>query len=262
MKVLSTSINFNEIANYAKDSVSQYIQKEYANNFLKGNYQHTNIYLDILFNSPVIILPLNIFDNENTQCIKLSLGKFKGFSKLPPRKKLGIDYKKLNDESILFDIYEFDLQGVKISTVSNCTFKNRFHGEDNYLLKEFDTSIICNILIEPKNIYFPIIQILIKIPFFDFQIDEFQILFLIDYLGNINKGNNILQQETYTDSKKEEEEKVDIENFMKKQTIPKIKIEDDNLKYMKERIEEFDKEKKENKKKKGINSLLDLIQVL
>ena len=250
MKVLSTSINFNEIANYAKDSVSQYIQKEYANNFLKGNYQHTNIYLDILFNSPVIILPLNIFDNENTQCIKLSLGKFKGFSKLPPRKKLGIDYKKLNDESILFDIYEFDLQGVKISTVSNCTFKNRFHGEDNYLLKEFDTSIICNILIEPKNIYFPIIQILIKIPFFDFQIDEFQILFLIDYLGNINKGNNILQQETYTDSKKEEKEKVDIENFMKKQTIPKIKIEDDNLKYMKERIEEFDQEKKRKQKEK------------
>ena len=40
----------------------QYIQKEYANNFLQGNYQHTNIHLDILFNSPVIILPLNIFE--------------------------------------------------------------------------------------------------------------------------------------------------------------------------------------------------------
>ena len=250
MKVLSTSINFNEIANYAKDSVSQYIQKEYANNFLQGNYQHTNIHLDILFNSPVIILPLNIFENENTQCIKLSLGKFKGFSKLPPRKELGIDYKKSDDESKLLDIYEFDLQGLKISTVSNCTYKNRFHGEDNFLLKEFDTSIICNILIEPKNIYFPIIQILIKIPFFDFQIDEFQILFFIDYLGNINKGNNILQQETYTDSKKEEAEKVDIENFIKNLTVPEIKIEDDNLKYMKQRIEEFDQEKKRKQKEK------------
>ena len=250
MKVLSTSINFNEIANYAKDSVSQYIQMEYANNFLQGNYQHTNIHLDILFNSPVIILPQNIFDNENTQCIKLSLGKFKGFSKLPPRKKIGIDYKKLTDESILFDIYEFDLQGVKIATVSNCTFKNRFHGEYNVLLNEFDMSIICNILIEPKNLNFPIIQILIKIPFFDFQIDEFQILFLIDYLGNINKGNNILQQETYTDSKKEEEEKIDIENFIKHQSISEIKIEDDNLKYMRKRIEEFDQEKKRKQKAK------------
>ena len=250
LKVLSTSINFNEIANYAKDSVSQYIQTEYANNFLQGNIQHTNIHLDILFNSPVIILPLNIFDNENTQCIKLSLGKFKGFSKLPPRKQIGIDYKKLNDESILFDIYEFDLQGVKISTVSNCTFKNRFNGEDNMLLKEFDTSIICNVLIEPKNIYFPIIKIFIKIPFFDFQIDEFQILFLIDYLGNINKGNNILQQETYSDSKQEKKEKADIENFIKRQSLPEIKIEDENMKYMKKRIEEFDKEQKRKQKEK------------
>ena len=73
MKVLSTSINFTEIANYAKDSVSQYIQLEYANNFLKGNYKHNNIYLDIVFNSPIILLPVNIFDYNNTSCIKLSI---------------------------------------------------------------------------------------------------------------------------------------------------------------------------------------------
>ena len=211
MKVLSTSINFNEIANYAKDSVSQYIQMEYANNFLKGNYQHTNIYLDLVFYSPIIILPLNTFDNDNTNCIKLTLGKFKGFSKLPPRKNPEIDYKKITDESLLFDIYEFDLQGGQMSTVTNCTFENGYQGENNMLLKEFDMSITCNVLIETKNLYFPNIEILIKIPIFDFHIDEFQILFFIDYLGNLNAGNNKLSQETYNDSIQQYEEKKEIE---------------------------------------------------
>jgi hypothetical protein len=200
MKVLSTSINFTEIANYAKDSVSQYIQIEYAKNFLKGNYSHNNIYLDIVFNSPIILLPLNIFDNDNTSCIKLSLGKFIGTSILPPRMIKAIDYTKIKDEKLLFDVYKFDLQGGKISTTDNCTLDNGFNGKDNYLLKEFDMSIIIKVLIETKN-PLPNIKILIGIPSFDFQIDEFQILFLIDYLGNMNIGNNKLSQETSADEK-------------------------------------------------------------
>jgi hypothetical protein len=161
MKVLSTSINFNEIANYAKDSVSQYIQLEYANNFLKGNYGHSNIYLDIVFNSPIIILPLNIFDNNNTNCIKLSLGKFIGTSILPPRMKKEIDYKIIKDESKLVDIYKFEMLGGKMSTTYGCTFYNGYNGREEYLLKEFDLSVVCKILIETKNPYFPNIQILI-----------------------------------------------------------------------------------------------------
>ena len=68
-------------------------------------------------------------------------------------------------------------------------------------------SITCNILIETKNLNFPNIKILIKIPIFDFQIDELQILFFIDYLGNLNAGNNKLSQETYNDSIQQYEEK-------------------------------------------------------
>ena len=258
MKVLSTSINFNEIANYAKDSVSQYIQMEYADNFLKGNYQHTNIYLDIVFNSPIIILPLNIFDNENTNCIKLSLGKFKGSSTLPPRMKPGIDYKLIKDEALLFDIYEFDLQGGKMSTVKDCTRKNGFKGVETMLLKQFDMSIICNILIETKNSFFPNIKVLIKIPYFDFQIDEFQIMFLIDYLGNMNRGNNKLAQETSNDSNQLNEEKEEIEKFMKKKSTGEIKLEDENMNYMKKRMEEFDQKikklKSENRYKQFVKS--------
>ena len=248
MKVLSTSINFEEIANYAKDSVSQYIQIEYADKLLSGNYQHTNIYLDIVFNSPVIILPLDVFDNENTNCIKLSLGKFKGFSKLPPRMKKDIDYSKIKDVSLLFDIYEFDLQGGTMSTVKNCTLQNGFNGEDTMLLNQFDMSIICKILIETKNLYFSNIEIIIKIPSFDFHVDEFQILFLIDYLGNMNKGNNKLAQETFNDANQQTEEKEQIANFIKKKSGI-LDLENENLKYLKKRIDEFDKKLQEKRVK-------------
>ena len=258
MKVLSTSINFDEIANYAKDSVSQYIQMEYANNFLQGNYKHTNIYLDIVFNSPVIILPLDIFDNQNTNCIKLSLGKFKGFSQLPPRMKPNIDYKLCTDPSLLFDIYKFDLQGGRMSTCTQCTLDNGFNGVDNMLLKEFDMSITCDILIETKNMNFCNVRNVIKIPIFDFQIDEFQILFLIDYLGNMNKGNNILSKETFNDSIQQNQEKEKIEKFMRKKSSGDIKYENENLKFMKKRMEDFDEKikikKKANRYKQFIRS--------
>ena len=256
MKVLSTSINFDEIANYAKDSVSQYIQMEYANNFLNGNYKHNNIYLDIVFNSPIIILPLNIFDNDNTSCIKLSLGKFIGNSQLPPRMKPEIDYKNITDSKLLFDVYRFDLQGGKMSTSDNCTLDNGYNGEDNYLLREFDMSVVCNVLIETKNPFMPNIKILIGIPFFDFQIDEFQILFLIEYLGNMNVGNNKLAQETSSDSKIQNEEKKQIENFMKNKSNADILIpdastlENENMKYFKKRMEEFDEKIKKMQKEK------------
>ena len=262
MKVLSTSINFEEIANYAKDSVGQYIQIEYAEKFLKGNYQHTNIYLDIVFNSPVIILPLNIFDNKNTNCIKLSLGKFKGFSKLPPRMKPEIDYSKKKDISLLFDIYEFDLQGGTMSTVEDCTLQNGFNGKDTMLLNHFDMSIICKILIETKNIYFSNIEIIINIPNFDFQIDEFQILFLIDYLGNMNKGNNKLSQETSNDTNQQNEEKEQIKKFIQNQTNENIDFEDENIKYLKKRVDEFDKKLKRKRTENRYNEFVKSYSII
>ena len=130
-------INFTEIANYAKDSVSQYIQIEYATNFLKGNYKHNNIYLDIVFNSPIILLPVNIFDYNNTSCIKLSLGKFIGSSKLPPRMVSGKDYTSIKDEKLLFDIYKFEMLGGKMSTTHDCTLKNGFKGNRFFISPYF-----------------------------------------------------------------------------------------------------------------------------
>ena len=46
-----------------------------------------------------------------------------------------------------------------------------------------------------------------NIPNFDFQIDEFKIFFLVGYLGNMNKGNNKLAQETLNNTNQQNKEK-------------------------------------------------------
>ena len=112
--------------------------------------------------------------------------------------------------------------------------------------------MVCNVLIETKNPFLSNIKILISIPSFDFQIDEFQIFFLIDYLGNMNIGNNKLSQETSSDSNAQNEEKKEIENFMKKISgdikEEKPVIEDENMKYIRKRMEEFDQKVKKMQK--------------
>ena len=152
-----------------------------------------------------------------------------------------IDYKTIKNEQLLFDIYKFDLQGGIISTTDNCTLKNGFNGDNKNLLEHFNMSIACNVLIEPKNPFCPNIKISIDIPSFNFQIDEFQILFLIDYLGNMNLGNNRLSQETSNDEKNQEKEKKEIENFVRQVSGS---IEDENMKYIRKRMEEFDEKVK------------------
>jgi len=69
-------------------------------------------------------------------------------------------------------------------------------------------------------------------------------LFLIDYLGNMNRGNNKLAQENSNDNNQLNEEKEEIEKFMKKKSTGEIKLEDENMNYAKKRMEEFDQKNK------------------
>ena len=82
----------------------------------------------------------------------------------------------------------------------------------------------------------------------EMKIDEFQILFLIDYLGNMNKGNNKLAQETFNDANQQTEEKEQIANFIKKKSGI-FDLENENLKYLKKRIDEFDQKLQEKRVK-------------
>ena len=205
MDAMNQNINFAEITSYASESVSKYIQEGYIDKFLGGDYQHFNIDLDITFNSPILLIPLNIMDKKNKKCIYLNCGKLIITTKLPPRQDLNIDHKTIKDPNLFYDDYIVRLEGIKMSTIENCTAKNNYIGNEEILVKDFDMEISCKMIIESENKNFDAMIIEINIPTFEFSISEFQILFMIDYLKSMYNEGNLLSKEMDDDLKKKEE---------------------------------------------------------
>ena len=185
MEVLATTIDLEEVSSYAKGSVYNYIKEGYEDKVIEGNFTHSNLYLDVSFVCPNIIMPVDVFDFENTQCILLFLGSLRLISILPPRIDKKINYEKTKDENIMFDVYRISLKGIRMVTAENCIEKNNYIGEEACLLKEFDFSIECKLLIQPKNPFFNNIIVNLRIPEVNFQLTEFQIILLINFLGNM-----------------------------------------------------------------------------
>ena len=82
-----------------------------------------------------------------------------------------------------------------MATVENCIEKNNYIGKETLLLKNFDVSVEAKLLIQPKNPNYNNMIINIIIPEIFFQLNEFQILLLIQYLGNMNSAQTKLEYE-------------------------------------------------------------------
>ena len=204
MTVLATSIDLEEAGSYAKDGIYNYIKEGYQDRLVEGNtgnkevkFTHTNLYLDVSLKSPIIIIPVDIFDYNNHQCLLMSLGSLKVKTILPPRVDDKINYIRTKDESLLYDIYRVGVLGIRMSTVEECVEKNNYVGRETVLLKEFDVSVEAKLLIQPKNINneFHNMIINVLIPEINFQLNEFQILLFIKFLGNIGSASNRLEYE-------------------------------------------------------------------
>ena len=240
LKIVSTTINIQEVSNYAKKAVSKYIQEAYEDSLLTGNYSHVNIDLDISLNSALILVPINIFDFKNNQCFLLKPGEIVIKTILPPRQNKNIDYSKIKDKFLMYDIYGIDIIGCRISTVENCTEYNNYTGIEKFLLKEFNFHMEYMMSIEAKNPFCDNVVLNIVIPKFDFQINEFQILLIIDYLGNLylelDKVSKILEGKEI-----DEEEEINDNINNNKQTL--LKPEDIGLE-IKNEEEQYIKKKK------------------
>ena len=216
MSILNTTINFKEIDTYAKEgSVNEYIQQGYVDSFLE-NFQHFNIELNINLLSPIILLPLDPFDIHNNKCILLSLGKLEIISELPPRQEKNVNYKDLRDESKLYDIYKVKLIGTKMSTITDCTSVNKcidYKSFETNIIRDFDLYVECKKLIEIKNPYYDDLVCELSVSDVEMKMDEFQILFMIDYLGHFMKDNKIIFKETEID-KLLNDEIIDEENII------------------------------------------------
>ena len=204
MSILNTTINFEELNTYAADeSVHEYIKQGYVGYFnsLK-KFQHFNIELNINLLSPIILLPLDPFDINNNKCILLSLGSLIITSDLPPRQTKDVEYTTTLNENIIFDKYKIDLIGTSLSTISDCSAMNNnedYKMFETYIIKDFDLHVICKKLIESKNPHFDNLICELSVKDIRMKMDEFQILFLIDYLGNFMKDDKMIFKEKEID---------------------------------------------------------------
>ena len=236
MNVLATTIDFDEVSEYAQGAVGDYIQEGYADKLLEGNYTHSNISLDVFLEAPKILMPVDVFDFSNTQCLMISLGILQVKSVLPPRMNPQIDYTKVNEEYLMYDIYRVDISKFKISTIDNCIEKNNYKGIEHSLIPNVDVKIEAAVCVEPKNPYFNAVNVYIIIPVFIFQISEFQILTMIEFLANMTRDGNNLDRKIAMLQKLEEQNNAPVDNRAAAE------------KYMKKKEDEKNKKKRKNEK--------------
>ena len=247
LDALFTTIDLEELSLYAQDSVLEYINQGFQNKLLPGNFSHSNIALDVFLISPLIFVPIDVFDYKNTNCFLLSLGELKLKSVLPLRVELNkkVDYTKTKEEYLMYDIYRINLIGTRISTVENCIERNNYKGKETLILKGLDFLVECKILIQPKNPNFDNVIVNIIIKNIEFQLTEFQILLIIEFLGNYFKESYKLQFEM-ENLKKEEE---------------KYRAEIKKAKELNKQLKNNNKTKKDEEKENGTKKRKELIDI-
>ena len=248
-EVLSTTIDLEEASSYAKGSVYNYIKEGYQEKVIEGNFTHSNLYLDVSLKCPIIIIPIEIFNFNNHKCLLISLGSLQVKSILPPRVDKKINYETIEEESLLYDIYRVSLLGIRMATVDNCVEKNNYIGNETIMLKEFNFSIECKLLIQPKNEKFNNIIVNMLISDLDFQLNEFQILLLIEFLGNITNERNKLKYEMELLKREEKRNAIEMKKKLFEKKLQNLS-EEEKKQQEKEREERIKKKIEEVNKKK------------
>ena len=248
-EVLATTIDVEEAGSYAKGSIYNYIKEGYNERVVEGNFTHSNLYLDVSLNCPLILIPVDIFDFDNHNCLLLSLGALKVKSILPPRVDKDLHYEEIKDENLLYDKYRVGVLGIRMATSSNCVEKNNYNGTESVLLNEFDLSVEAKLLIQPKNPHFDNMILDIMINELDFQINEFQILLLIEFLGNMTSGGYKLKHEQ--DIKKKEE-RLNRRKYLQKKHAKSLLNLDEKEREKKEKEKEKERQEKIQKRKEEI----------
>ena len=231
MNILNTKINFEEIKEYAKqDSVKDYIKSGYVDSFLE-NFQHFNIDLHIELSYPILLLPLDSFSLDNNKCILLRLGKLEIISDLPPRQEKDKNYKEIKDEKLMYDVYKINFLGTKLSTLTDCTPVNNcieYEEFETKIVRDFNLTILFKKLIEIKNPFLDDIVCELSVTKVEMEMDEFQILFIIDYIGNFFKNSKTLFEESEIDKflgigEEEKDEEKMIQDFAMRYSMKLVK---------------------------------------
>ncbi len=102
----------------------------------------------------------------------------------------------------MYDKYIVDLIGTKLSTITDCTAVNKCEDYSSFeiiIIKDFNLHVICKKLIENKKPHFDNLIWELRVSALKMKLDEFQILFLIDFLRNFMKDNKMIFKEKEID---------------------------------------------------------------
>ena len=260
-----TSISFMDLSQYAQKNINKYLNlgylinleniKKEAHNIETNKY--INYYADIEIIAPMIIMPQNILDLNNNKCIIIHIGNIslksnlvditirnymlsgpiydkQDFNDNLKRTKSSVSSDSYNSED-LYDNYNLIIKGINIFFSNECYKKDDYNPNDSSLiLQNNEINILYQTLIISSNNFLNNVNLIISTNQIDINLDEFQILFLIDYLKYLNIHSDILYKKDLEKIKLDLKNKKIIEAF-KVQLIDKgILTEDENENQLKD----------------------------
>ena len=261
-KILSsiyTSISFMDLSQYAKGNINKYLNLGYLlnteNNKKKSNNIKTqtyfNYYCDINIIAPMIIIPQNILDKNNNKCIIINMGNIslksnlvdstirdymlsgpiydkKSLNENLKRTKSNTSFDSYNSED-LYDNYNLTINGINIYFSNECYKKDKYNPNNSSLiLNNKEINILYQTLILTTDNYLNDVNLNITTNQIDINMDEFQILFLIDYFKYLKIQSDIIYKNNLERNELDLKNKKIIEAF-KEHLIEKGILNDDEI---------------------------------
>ena len=221
MNAIQNEFKMSDVKKIAKKEVALLIDEGYnlANQVIKGEYQHMNMEVDIVFHGPKFILPHNINDPKNSGCIMINLGLIETTSYLAPLKIDNIDYKTTKDIILIYDEYKTQMTGFELSTVEDYfAFRNE-NSEKSVLklIQNVNVKIDFSNSNQPKNENFENIRMKLFVEDFIINLRDKQIEFIILFYSNFLTISANLTKELENIKKEQKSEKTDLSQFTKNQ---------------------------------------------
>ena len=187
---LKSGINLHDLQKYAVGEVNKYISAGFVDNMLSGNYQHFNIDLDINIKSPIMLMPQNVCDESNKNCILIRFGDLTMKSILPPRQDF-VKYNYLTEQNknIMYDIYVLEGKNFYLLTMEEFSgnVKEINSAKKMHLIKDVTLKFTMENLIEAKNPHFDNLNMNLSIDNVRFSLRDSQIVFLINFLDGFSR---------------------------------------------------------------------------
>ena len=212
LAALKSTISQEDIQKYAVGEVSKYINAGFVNKMFNGDYQHFNIDADIKIKSPILLLPQNVCDISNKNCMMLKFGDLKIASILPPRQDFKAHhYESETDINLMYD--EYVMKGENFSFVMMTNYEGDIAKANKLnLIEDVSLDFSMKNLIEAKNPNFE--NMLMSITIHDIQINlrDSQLVYLIDFLVGFSKVSaklteDLKKSELPVEEKKNEDKK-------------------------------------------------------